>query len=49
VFLVGLLKPDRPQERSQTKTDKQVLQEWGFCGRVDNPPKEKKDAKPRRI
>ena len=41
MFPVGPLKPDRPQERSQTKTDKLVLEEWGFCGWAGNPPKEK--------
>jgi len=50
-FLVGPPKPDRPSERGQTKTDKLVLQEWGFCGWVGNPPKENqvlisKDAQP---
>jgi hypothetical protein len=42
MLLVGTSKPDRMQERSQIKGDKLVLQEWGFCGRADNPPKETK-------
>jgi hypothetical protein len=38
-------------ERSQTKRDKLVLQEWGFCGWAGNPLKENKiftskDAQP---
>jgi hypothetical protein len=38
-------------ERGQTKRDKLVLQEWGFCRWVGNPPKENKvliskDAQP---
>jgi len=28
--------------RGQTKREKLVLQEWGFCGWVGNPPKENK-------
>jgi len=28
--------------RGQTKKDKLVLQEWGFCGWVGNPPNESK-------
>jgi hypothetical protein len=28
--------------RSQTKKDKLVFQEWGFCGWAGNPPKENK-------
>ena len=37
--------------RGQTKRDKLVLQEWGFCGWVGKPPKENKlliskDAQP---
>ena len=40
------------RERSQTRRDKLVLQEWGFCGRAGNPPKENqilisRDAQPR--
>jgi hypothetical protein len=27
------------KKRSQAKTDKLVLQEWGFCGWAGNPPK----------
>ena len=42
MLLVGPSKPDRPQERSETKRDKLVLQELGFCGWAGNPPKEKK-------
>ena len=39
------------KERGQTKRDKLVLQEWGFCRWVGNPPKENKvliskDAQP---
>ena len=52
LFPVGPPKPDSPQDSGQTKTDKLVLQEWGFCGWVANPPKESKvlkskDAQPR--
>jgi len=48
MFLVG---PPKPEERGQTKREKLVLQEWGFCGWVGNPPKENnvlisKDAQP---
>jgi hypothetical protein len=32
-------------ERGQTKREQLVLQEWGFCGRVGNPPKENKVLK----
>jgi len=32
------------RERGQTKRDKLVLQEWGFCGWVGKPPKEKKST-----
>ena len=51
MFPVGPPKPDRPEERGQTVRDKLVLQEWGFCGWVGNPPKENevlksKDAQP---
>jgi hypothetical protein len=42
MFSVGPPKPDRPQERSQTKRDQLVLQEWGFCEWAGNTPKEEK-------
>jgi len=42
MFLVGPSKQDRPLERGKTKRDKLVLQEWGFCGWVGNPPQENK-------
>jgi len=48
LFLVGPPKPDRPEERGQTKRDKLVLQEWGFCGWVGNPPKEKQSTQKQR-
>jgi len=51
LFLVGPPKPDRPYEGGLTRRDKLVLQELGFCGWIDNPPKENKvllskDAQP---
>ena len=51
MFLVRPPKPDRPLERGQSKREKLVLQEWGFCGWVGNPPKKNKlliskDAQP---
>jgi len=49
LFLVGPPKPDRPEERGQqTKRDKLVLQEWGFCGWVANPPTEKQSTQKQR-
>ena len=48
LFLVGPSKPDRPEERCQTERDKLVLQEWGFCGWVGNPPTEKQSAQKQR-
>jgi hypothetical protein len=48
LFLVGPPKPDRPEERGQTKRDKLVLQEWGFCGWVGIPPEEKQSTQKQR-
>jgi len=48
LFLVGSPKPDRPEKRDQTKRDKLVLQYWGFCGWVGNPPKEKQSTQKQR-
>ena len=42
MFLVGPPKSYRPKERSQTKREKLVLQEWGFCRWAFKPPKKKK-------
>jgi uncharacterized Fe-S cluster protein YjdI len=51
-YVTGRVSQDKEAVRgSQTKRDKLVLQEWGFCGWAGNPPKENKaliskDAKP---
>ena len=42
MFVVGPPKPDKLQERGQTKTDELILQEWGFWGWAGNLPKENK-------
>ena len=39
MFLAGPPKPDKPHERSQTKRDKLILQEWGFYGGLATLPR----------
>ena len=48
-FLVGPPMSNSPQlERSQTKRDKLVLQEWGFSGWAGNPPKKNENIQKQR-